>query len=328
MMLAATCFVSICIINKLLNIGHLVENVKHTIKQNMELSISFIRYLLSRIGHDRLFVNAGYMAYVTLLSLVPLISVILSALSIIPGFSEIGAEIKHFVLHNFIPASGEVLETYLDQFVSNAGKMTAVGVAFLFVVALMLISAIDASLNYIWRVKEKRSTLVSFSIYWMVLTLGPVLVGSSIGISSYLSSLKVLAILDGQQDIQPMLLRLLPFILTSLAFWGLYQLVPNTRVNWKHAFLGALAASVLFEFGKKSFALYIVTFPSYELIYGAVAVVPILFVWVYLSWGIVLLGAEITASLGERDLWGSQLNNPIEKLNDAIEKTEAKNNAS
>lgn len=246
------------------------------------------------------------MAYVTLLSLVPLISVVLAALSIIPGFAEIGNEIKHFVLHNFIPASGEVLETYLDQFVSNAGKMTAVGVAFLFVVALMLISAIDASLNYIWRVKEKRSPVVSFSIYWMVLTLGPVLVGSSIGVSSYLGSLNILASIEGQAHIQAPLLRLLPFILTSFAFWGLYHLVPNTKVNWKHALIGALTASLLFELGKKCFSLYLVTFPSYELIYGAVAVVPILFVWVYLSWCIVLLGAEITASLGERANWAYQ----------------------
>ncbi|WP_407331886.1 virulence factor BrkB family protein [Enterovibrio sp. 27052020O] len=267
-----------------------------------QILFAFIRHLILRIVHDRMTVNAGYMAYVTLLSLVPLITVVLSALSLIPGFAEAGDQIRSFVLHNFVPASGDALEQYLNQFVANAGKMTAVGVAFLFVVALMLISAIDKSLNYIWRVQHKRAPVVSFSIYWMVLTLGPVLVGSSIGVSSYLGSLNLLQ-LEGAEVWAPALLRGLPFLLTALAFMGLYTLVPNCRIRASHALVGAISASVLFEFSKKAFAFYATNFPSYELIYGALAVVPLLFVWVYLSWCIVLLGAEITASLGERAMW-------------------------
>ena len=268
--------------------------------------MTFIKHLYQRVIHDRLTVNAGYMTYVTLLSLVPLVSVVFAALSVFPSFSEMGNEIKHFVLENFVPASSEVLEQYLDQFVANAGKMTAVGIAFLFVVALMLISAVDDCLNYIWRVKQKRRYLISFSIYWMVLTLGPVLVGTSLGVSSYLGSLNVLNALEGQEFLQPTFLRLLPFFLTTLAFLGLYRLVPNTDVGLKEAIIGATAASLMFEISKKGFAWYLVTFPSYELIYGAVAIVPILFVWVYVSWCIVLLGAEITAALGEREIWDAK----------------------
>ncbi|KXF82528.1 virulence factor BrkB family protein [Enterovibrio coralii] len=286
-----------------------VERLKHSLLRMGHILFAFARHLVLRVSHDRLTVSAGHMAYVTLLSLVPLITVVLSALSIFPSFADAGEQIKSFVLHNFVPASSEVLEQYLNEFVANAGKMTAVGVGFLFVVALMLISAIDASLNYIWRVKHKRAPVISFSIYWMVLTLGPVMVGTSIGVSSYLGSLNLLNV-EGSEMWAPQLLRLLPFTLTTLAFFGLYTLVPNRRVVIWHALTGAVFASLLFEFSKKGFSIYVAKFPSYELIYGALAVIPLLFVWVYLSWCIVLLGAEVTASLGERSLWYSPEKDP------------------
>ena len=260
--------------------------------------IGFFRHLATRISHDRLQVNAGYMAYVTLLSLVPLLTVLLSALSVVPSFAVTAEKIKQFIYQSFVPSSSEVVAQYLDQFIANAGKMTAVGAISLFVIALLLISSIDKSLNFIWRVKKKRARLISFSLYWMVLTLGPVLVGGSIAVSSYLGSLKMLDI-EGAAHFTSMLIEFLPLILMVLAFLGLYTFVPNTRVHWTHGLIGATCASLLFEFSKKIFAFYIVNFPTYELIYGTLATIPILFIWIYLSWIIVLFGAEITASLGE-----------------------------
>lgn len=263
---------------------------------------AFGNHLFHRVTHDRLTVSAGYMAYVTLLSLVPLVTVVLSAFSSFPGFDGVGKTLQQFVINNFVPAAGEILEEYLNQFVTNAGKMTAVGVTFLFVVAIMLISAIDKSLNYTFRVTKKRPIMISFAVYWMVLTLGPILIGTSIALSSYLTSLSILQA-GFASDVFTTLLRALPFILTTLAFIGLYMVVPNVRVKINHALLGAMTASLLFEASKKGFALYVSNFPSYQLIYGALAVVPILFVWVYFSWCIVLFGAELTAALGERSIW-------------------------
>ncbi|KXI22817.1 hypothetical protein AS132_11675 [Photobacterium sanguinicancri] len=270
--------------------------------KRVKVGFAFLRYLQQRAMHDRLTVTAGSMAYVTLLSLVPMITVVLSALSSFPVFAGLGELLQNFVIENFVPAAGEIVKTYLNEFVANAGKMTAVGMGALFVVAMMLISTIDTALNYIWRIHEKRRPITSFSIYWMVLTLGPILVGSSIAVSSYLGSLNLLGSELVNGFFQQML-RGLPVVMSSLAFLGLYLLVPNTKVKFNHALIGALIASVLFEASKTGFALYITNFPSYQVIYGALAVIPILFVWVYLCWCIVLLGAEITASLGERPQW-------------------------
>ncbi|KJF86370.1 virulence factor BrkB family protein [Photobacterium phosphoreum] len=264
--------------------------------------MEYFGYLIQRVNHDRLTVTAGSMAYVTLLSLVPLLTVVVSALSAIPAFAGAGTQVQQFVITNFVPAAGAVVTTYLNEFVVNAGKMTVVGIGALFVVAMMLISSIDKSLNYIWRVKKKRRWIISLAVYWMILTLGPILLGSSLALSSYLGSL---ALLDHRtlHGVVQQSLQWLPSMMSGLAFLLLYALVPNCKVQFKHALIGALCSSILFELSKKGFVIYLAHFHSYQMIYGALSVIPILFVWVYLCWCIVLLGAEITASLGERGFW-------------------------
>ena len=266
------------------------------------LSIQYFRYLLARMTHDRVNVNAGYLAYITLLSIVPMLTVLLSILSSFAVFADMGIVIQNFIITNFVPASGDAVHGALLEFVANTGKMTAVGGAFLFIAALMLISNIDKNLNYIWRVTEKRRAVLSFSMYWMVLTLGPILVGASIAATSYVTSLSLLQneVVSGAFNT---LIRKLPLILSFFAFFGLYLLVPNKKIHFSHAAAGSLVAALLFELSKKGFAAYITQFPSYQVIYGALAAIPILFVWVYLCWLIVLLGAEVTAALGEKEEW-------------------------
>ncbi|WP_211263063.1 virulence factor BrkB family protein [Vibrio hepatarius] len=264
--------------------------------------LAFGQYLLTRMAHDRVNVNAGYLAYISLLSLVPMMTVLLSVLSSFPVFSNVGDVIQDFLITHFVPAAGDAVKSALFDFIANTGKMTAVGGAFLFVAALMLISNIDKNLNYIWRVKKKRRAVFSFSMYWMVLTLGPILVGASIVATSYITSLKILESNTISSAFE-FFLRWLPFLLSFSAFVGLYLLVPNKKVYFSHAVVGAIIAALLFEASKKGFALYITEFPSYQLIYGALAAIPILFVWVYLCWLIVLIGAEVTAALGEKEHW-------------------------
>lgn len=263
--------------------------------------LSFFHYLFRRIKQEQLQVVAGYLSYVSLMSLVPLMVVALSIATAFPIFAEIHHSVEQFVYDNFVPTASDVVQQYLSSFVDNASKMSAVAISFVFVVALLLISAIDKIFNNIWKVTKKRRVITSFSMYWMILTLGPLLVGASIAITSYIVSLVSLGI-DDSFGITNLFFRLLPLLSSMAAFVLLYMLVPNTNVPFKYAFSGALFAAILFEFAKKIFVIYLTAFPSYQAIYGALAIVPILFLWVYLSWLIVLAGALITVSLQEHEL--------------------------
>ena len=202
---------------------------------------------------------------------------------------------------NFVPTSSDVIKEHITSFAGNANQMTAVGIGFLAAIALLLIRNVDATLNRIWRIKTKRPMMISFAVYWMVLSLGPLLLGASIGVTSYIVSLVSFAD-QGIPGFSGFLLKLLPYLISMAGFIMLYTLVPNTRVSFKAAVPGALFAALLFELTKKGFALYISHFPSYEVIYGAVATIPILFVWVYLSWVVVLLGAEFTVCIGPKNI--------------------------
>jgi len=258
-------------------------------------------YFIKRLKREQIQVVAGYLSYVCLMSLVPLIVVMLSVMTAFPLFAQLQGNIEQFVYQNFVPSAGNVLQEYLTGFVDNASKMSTVAISFLFVAALLLISSIDNTFNHIWRVTDKRRTITSFAMYWMVLTLGPIFVGGSIALSSYIVSLVAVDEYNvfGLFDI---LLRSLPLVSSIIAFIILYMAVPNKAVPIKFALSGAIVSGVLFELAKKVFALYITAFPSYQLIYGALAAIPIIFLWVYVSWLIVLIGALITVSLQEYEL--------------------------
>jgi membrane protein len=166
----------------------------------------------------------------------------------------------------------------------------------LFLVALLLISSIDHTLNHIWRVRKNRRQLVSFLIYWVVLTIGPVLIGISLLTTSYLFSL------TGFEDntllaVRKFFIAFLPYLGSFLSFLLIYLLVPHTHVHFWSALSGAMIASVLFELSKSAFALYFTHFPVYKEIYGALAIIPLLFVWVFISWIVILVGAQVAASL-------------------------------
>jgi membrane protein len=264
----------------------------------VHVTLHYLSYLYQRAKHDRLPVNAGYMAYITLLSLVPLATVTLSALSKVPAFEGVGDTIQQFIFNNFVPTAGEAIQTTLNGFIANTGKMTTFGLLFLFVAAILLISSIDKNLNYIWRVTKKRRLVFSLSIYWMVLTLGPIMIALSLAFSSHVASL-----LEWNEDAIHVFYNLIPISFSFLTFFGLYLLVPNLKIKITHALAGAFVAGGLFEVSKKVFSFYVTQFPSYELIYGALAAIPLLFMWIYLCWMIVLVGAEITASLGEQSAW-------------------------
>lgn len=258
----------------------------------------WIKLLWRRIDEDNMTTQAGNLAYVSLLALVPLIAVVFALFAAFPVFSDISVQLKNFIFTNFVPAAGNTIQRYLEQFVANVNKMTAVGAVSLIVTALLLMHSVDSALNVIWRSDKKRPMVYSFAVYWMILTLGPLLAGASLAISSYLMSLRWVSV-SGVNSLIEQVLRVFPLLLSILAFWLLYSIVPTRRVPGRDALVGAVVAGLLFELGKKGFALYVTMFPSYQLIYGVLAVIPILFLWVYWTWCIVLLGAEITVTLDD-----------------------------
>lgn len=253
---------------------------------------------IKRCREDNITISAGHLAYVTLLSLVPFIMVTFTIMSAFPAFASVRSKLEHFVFSNFVPTASDVVHKYMTDFVGNASQMSAIGILSLLLVALMLISNVDKTLNRIWRTQSDRPIVYTFAIYWMVITLGPMLIGSSVVVSSYLTGLAAFTE-EYTPGLGTFLLSLVPSGAAMLAFTILYMVVPNRRVFARHALVGAIVATIAFEITKSGFALYVTNFPSYELIYGALAVVPILFLWVYLSWVIVLFGAEFTCSLGE-----------------------------
>ncbi|WP_173636312.1 virulence factor BrkB family protein [Paramixta manurensis] len=261
-------------------------------------AVAWGKLLWHRIDSDGMTTLAGHLAFVSLLALVPLIAVVFALFAAFPVFSEISVQLKNFIFANFMPAAGSTIQHYLEQFVANVNKMTVFGAIGLIVTALLLMHSVDSALNVIWRSSKKRPLVYSFAVYWMILTLGPLLAGASLAISSYLLSLRWVAV-TGVTGLVDSVLRIFPLLLSCLAFWLLYSIVPTARVPPRDALIGALVAGLLFELGKKGFALYVTMFPSYQLIYGVLAVVPILFLWVYWTWCIVLLGAEVTATLSD-----------------------------
>lgn len=257
----------------------------------------FLRFLINKIREDRIGLNAAALSYLTILSLVPLLAVTVSIFSAFPVFEKLSIQIETFIFTNFVPAAGEQVQQALQQFVSNASRMTVVGLAFLIITAMLLVAVIDQTINEIWHTSRQRKFHRIFPVYWSVLTLGPLLIGAGLMASSYLLTFTEGAV-PAPAQLQGSLIKILPYLTSATAFLLIYHLVPAHPVRLRHAFYGATAAAILFEVSKKVFALYIANFPAYQTIYGALAAVPILLVWIYISWIVVLLGAEFTYCLG------------------------------
>ncbi|NTV06046.1 MAG: YihY family inner membrane protein [Chlorobiaceae bacterium] len=271
----------------------------------------FVPFFLKNFSHDRIFLGAGSLAFQTLLSIVPILAVILSILNVFVVFAPFKRSIEDFLVQNFAPGAGTLLNQYLTDFIGKTASVPVLGGVFLFIIALFLISTVDHTLNEIWEVHAPRKALQGFTLYWTVLTLGPVLIGTSLAASSYVW---YTVFTEGPLlEVKTRLLSYFPFINSILAFFLLYMLVPNRRVRFMHAFSGALLAAVLFELSKRWFAFYITHIATFEHIYGALSVIPMLFFWIYLSWIVVLTGAEFVFCLGAFNPSGkaAELSNPL-----------------
>lgn len=267
------------------------------LKQQTFKFLDFGRFVGTRFLEDRCTQVAASLTFTTLLSLAPLITVAVVLFAAFPAFSGFSTQIKIYLLTHMAPeAAGKIISVYMQQFSDNAARLTAAGLVFLGVTAIMLMFTIDKALNAIWRVPKPRPLIQRVVIYWAVLTLGPLLIGASLSLTSWLVS-SSMGFAEQVPGGGQLLLKTVPVVLTTIAYTLLFVVVPNRTVPVPHAFTGALVAAVIFEASKSAFASYISHFPAYKLVYGAFAAIPIFLVWVYLSWLVVLLGAEVAAAL-------------------------------
>jgi membrane protein len=258
--------------------------------------VGFVRYLIKQFINNGGIINASALTYTTLFAVVPLMTVTYVMISAIPSINGYGDEIQGWIFANFVPTTGEVMQEYLREFTGQAKSLTGVGVGFLAVTSIMMMRNIEVAFNRIWRVSDQRKGVSSFLLYWAVLSLGPILIGLGLIVTSYIASLPFIS--DATELVgKGRLLLFLPVILSSVAFTLLYVAVPNCKVPIRNAFIGGVVVAILFESAKRGFAFYATQFPSYELIYGAFAAVPLFLVWIFISWVIILLGAELTRAL-------------------------------
>lgn len=257
---------------------------------------SFLRYVGKRYGKDSASRMAASLSYTSLLSLVPLMAIALAMLAAFPVFNGIRETLVGWAFQNFVPAIGAVVQTQVANFIANAGRLTAAGIVGLAFTAIMLLVTIEGSFNGIFRVARERSVMSKLLVYWTVLTLGPLLIGTSLSLQGYLTAIAEFKI---SRTTSGYLAAPLPTLLSALAFTVLYAAVPNRRIRLKDAIIGGVAAGLLFAALRWGFAIYITSSKAYTSLYGAVAAVPIFLFWMFLSWAVVLIGAEITAALPE-----------------------------
>jgi membrane protein len=254
-----------------------------------------LRTLRERFREDRLGLTAGSLTFTTLIALVPLVTVMLAVFSAFPMFATFQTALQKYFLQSLVPdnIAAPVLR-WLTQFAGKASQLGAVGLLLLGATALALVLTIDRTLNAIWRVRTPRSLAQRILVYWSALTLGPLALGVSLSFTSYALSANrgLVAALPGGLSV---LLNAVEFILLALAAAALYHYVPNTPVRWRHAWAGAIFMALAFEGAKLALGWYVKAVPTYSVMFGAFATVPILLLWIYLVWVIVLLGAVIAA---------------------------------
>ncbi|MCL9849225.1 YihY family inner membrane protein [Ralstonia solanacearum P673] len=258
---------------------------------------ALLRYALRRAGEDSLPQVAGSLTFTTVLSLVPILTVAFALFTAFPMFQSFRAAIESYLFSNLVPGNiSRPILTYLNQFSHNAKGLTAAGLVGLVVTSVMTMLTVENALNAIWRVHQRRPLTQRVLVFWALVSFGPVLIGASLSVSSYLVSISAGYVAKLPYGLG-VVVGMVPILLSAIAFAMLYVFVPNTLVAWRDAFLAGLVAAVAFEIAKRGFGYYVARFPTYTAVYGTFAALPIFLLWIYVSWLVTLLGATIAATL-------------------------------
>lgn len=247
-----------------------------------------------RFVADRCLSRAAELTFTTLLAIVPLMMVGLVLFSIFPKFAILGDQAQDFIFTHFVPSTGQVIQSQLNLWVKKTVQLSWLGIGSLLITAIFLLFSIESAFNAIWRIKKSRHFIEGFFLYWGILTLAPLLLGACILLFSKAFSWSGAEILGWHLSLTKKWLGSgVMFLITALWFSLLYRLLPNRVSPLKYCFIAGMVAALLFELARQGFAFYIDRFSIYTLVYGALASIPIFLLWLYLSWVIVLFGAEL-----------------------------------
>lgn len=254
------------------------------------------RFAAQRADEEKLLQVASSLTFTTVLGIVPMLAVVLSLFTAFPVFQDFRLALEDFLANSLMPpAVSDNIMDYLNQFAFQASRLTAIGGAFLVVTSLLLIMTIDKSFNDIWHVTRQRPLPQRALVYWAVITLGPVVAGASLWATSFLAR-ESMGLVGDIPELLSLAISFAPLMLTGLGFAALFVVVPNRHVYWRDALVGGFSAAIVLELTKAAFAYYLTRFPTYTVIYGAFATLPIFLLWIYLSWLAVLFGATVAAS--------------------------------
>ena len=258
----------------------------------------FILFVIRRFEADRCREQAGSLTYTTLFAVVPMLTVFLVIISSIKALEPARQQLQQMIYSNFLPKTSIAFDKAFNVFTDNSSNLTIIGVLFLFVTTVMMLTSIETVFNRIWRVQETRNGIIGFMRYWTIISLGPILLGSAFVISSTLASMNVLSNnFAGYEVDGTAVFGLISFALTVLGFFILYWTIPNRSVPVRAAVIAALFGAITFELLKNLFGFVMANFTSYTIVYGAFAAIPIFLLWIFLSWNVVLIGVEISYAL-------------------------------
>jgi len=256
-----------------------------------------VRFARRRLTEERLPQVAGSLTFTTTLAIVPLLTIVLAIFTTFPVFGKLRSSLESYFVQMLMPrAISNTIISNLTQFASKATGLSAVGAVALILTSAAMIGTIERALNQIWRVRQPRPLLQRVLVYWALVTLGPLAFGISLTITSQLFTATG-SISTALPFVGALFYTMVSVGLTTGAYALLYMTVPNRYVDWRDAVWGGLVAAIAFEVAKRVFAVFIRQFPTYAIIYGALAALPLFLVWLYLSWLITLVGALLTAAL-------------------------------
>ena len=255
----------------------------------------FLWFGYQHFDSSKCLTSAAALTYVSLFAIVPLITVTYVAFSFFPSYQSLGLQVEEFLFSHFLPDTSADLVKYLKTFANQAKNLTWIGVIFLVFSVQMMIKNIEDNLNVIWGVKRRPRGFIKLIIYWLVLSIGPLLLGATLAMSTYVFSLQLFGNISEYKAIKT-LLGAAPFFLTWLAFTILFVALPNSRVTLWHGVVGA-GITTLFFHGLKAIFAWVVTYSSYGLVYGAFAAIPLFLLWINLTWAIILGGAVLVYSI-------------------------------